>query len=158
MDESKVRVDTKSNADESKCEEEGKESTAQPAIRVDTKSDAEKDESKYEEQDKDSTAKPAAAAAATSAPASATTAGASFAAPNAVRAGVELSIIPERDQVLKGVRNVLKVLCQIKPPKKATERPPFHIAVVLDKSGSMSAENRLRNCKRVLNSYSTLLA
>ena len=52
---------------------------------------------------------------------------------------------------MKGVRNVLKVLFQIKPPKKETQRPAFHICVVLDKSASMEEENRLRNCKRVTN-------
>ena len=71
---------------------------------------------------------------------------------NALRTGVGFSILSERNEVMKGVRNTLKVLCQIKPPKKeARQRPPFHIAVVLDKSGSMQTENRLRNSKRVMN-------
>lgn len=93
----------------------------------------------------------AAAASLTAAPVSGAAAASAATPRNALPTGVGFSILSDRNQAMKGVRNVLKVLCQIKPPKTDVQRPPFHISVVLDKSGSMQVENRLRDSKRVMN-------
>lgn len=59
-------------------------------------------------------------------------------------------LTPVRPALLQGLPTELKVLLQVKAPPRPKDLPrmPINLAVVLDRSGSMSTENKLEEAKR----------
>lgn len=67
-----------------------------------------------------------------------------------VDAGLRVDVLPGRQHVLAGVKNIVRARVQIVTPYQstvATMRPPLQVVCVLDRSGSMAGE-RLRFAKK----------
>ena len=66
--------------------------------------------------------------------------------------GIAVNISPSTRFALKGVRNDVSVVIDIvtkKSESAGTQRPPLNLAIVLDKSGSMSG-GKLNSCKQAI--------
>ena len=65
--------------------------------------------------------------------------------------GISLSIQTTKNAALRGVKNDIGIVIDVQTSfEKIPDRPVLNLAIVLDRSGSMSGNQKLASCKKAI--------